>query len=876
MNDFIGSEWSKWDLHIHSKYSLEHSSKLEVKNIFDRAIEKGIRVISVTEHTNFDSLDEIWNLWENDNFDSSTPYKNIIDFIPGIELKADCGKRGVHFIALFPKNVMIGKSQEKVTKSFLKDNFLSKLDCTEADIKLSGNGIYKDGILSRSVNLEVASKLAHKYKGLIIVHNGYKDHAFDDEISHPNSNPDENELLNTLGDRKEELMANYIDICEFPNLNEYHKKEANFYWKRFKKPSIICSDSHEQYEGTKFTWIKAEPNIEGLRQVLYEKTRISMQIDEPLKPLNKINSITINFPDDIYFKDEKFCFSNFKSKICFSPYFTCLIGGRGTGKSSLLNILYDSIKEDSIRLELTQNNKRLKVSEYTKLDFSYSNIEYLSQNEIEEFAKNKIKLTEAIYTRLLNLYKEELVKYESLLDKSVKSINSHLTNNLSLYSLKLDKEKKLKELNEKSAIIESFTSEEYKLISDKIQELNEDYQKLENSKSNYTRLTEDLKELIDQFEFKEATNLFEKAKNNIIEGIRTLLESFNEDYFKNDLSKLSELEIAIDEKQKELKAFLTQKGLSEENLSDVTSATGDKSKILNEIDDIDQKIKAIEEKIKDFDLSANLNNSKKYKDYFDKLLDNINSQKLSSMDNKYVKSIKLSYEFNWVECQNKIFEAFKSIFKNILDKYREESNFDDSKLKELLTSKIEIIDNKAKYLGIIKNADTQSKAKQFLLYFFELKDEFYEFFKLIVKQEIINYNLYKLIKVQYDDKDIENTSFGQRCTGALVIILSLGNSPIIIDEPESHLDSALISNYLVDLIIEHKKHRQIIFATHNANFVINGDSELIHILEISKNNRTSIISTTIERPETRDSLIALEGGEDAFINREAKYGIKLL
>lgn len=85
------------------------------------------------------------------------------------------------------------------------------------------------------------------------------------------------------------------------------------------------------------------------------------------------------------------------------------------------------------------------------------------------------------------------------------------------------------------------------------------------------------------------------------------------------------------------------------------------------------------------------------------------------------------------------------------------------------------------------------------------------------------------------------------------------------------LSILLISDYLVELIKEQKHHRQIIFVTHNANFVVNGDAELIHILEMDTNNRTKITSTTIENFETRGNLLALEGGKEAFEKRERKY-----
>jgi hypothetical protein len=68
-------------------------------------------------------------------------------------------------------------------------------------------------------------------------------------------------------------------------------------------------------------------------------------------------------------------------------------------------------------------------------------------------------------------------------------------------------------------------------------------------------------------------------------------------------------------------------------------------------------------------------------------------------------------------------------------------------------------------------------------------------------------------------------------------------------------------------------HRQIIFATHNANFVINGDAELIQCLSMDETRVTKAVGTTIENLVYRERLLALEGGKKAFQQREKRYGI---
>jgi ABC-type lipoprotein export system ATPase subunit len=130
---------------------------------------------------------------------------------------------------------------------------------------------------------------------------------------------------------------------------------------------------------------------------------------------------------------------------------------------------------------------------------------------------------------------------------------------------------------------------------------------------------------------------------------------------------------------------------------------------------------------------------------------------------------------------------------------------------------------------------------------------------------------FKNINVYYDGKLLPESSFGQRCTAAVVLLLLLGNHPIVIDEPEGHLDSLLIANYLVELIKRAKEHRQIIFATHNANLVVNGDADLVYHLEMTDQKRSTLTPVVLEDPEQRHRIVSLEGGHDAFRKRENKY-----
>jgi chromosome segregation protein len=84
---------------------------------------------------------------------------------------------------------------------------------------------------------------------------------------------------------------------------------------------------------------------------------------------------------------------------------------------------------------------------------------------------------------------------------------------------------------------------------------------------------------------------------------------------------------------------------------------------------------------------------------------------------------------------------------------------------------------------------------------------------------------------QYQTKEkeyipFEAASAGQQATALLKVLLSQTGMPLIIDQPEEDLDSQVIQD-VVSWLWESKGRRQVIFASHNANLVVNGDAELV-------------------------------------------------
>ena len=122
----------------------------------------------------------------------------------------------------------------------------------------------------------------------------------------------------------------------------------------------------------------------------------------------------------------------------------------------------------------------------------------------------------------------------------------------------------------------------------------------------------------------------------------------------------------------------------------------------------------------------------------------------------------------------------------------------------------------------------------------------------------------------------ESASPGQQATALLTVLLNQPGGPLLIDQPEDDLDNAII-NRIVETIWSAKEKRQLIFSSHNANLVVNGDAELVIQCDYysSKSRSAGRIrrAGSIEEPDICDAIKeVMEGGEKAFELRKAKYG----
>lgn len=124
-----------------------------------------------------------------------------------------------------------------------------------------------------------------------------------------------------------------------------------------------------------------------------------------------------------------------------------------------------------------------------------------------------------------------------------------------------------------------------------------------------------------------------------------------------------------------------------------------------------------------------------------------------------------------------------------------------------------------------------------------------------------------------DFTSIAQASAGQRSAAMLAFLLAHGEEPLVLDQPEDDLDNHLIYDLVVRQIRENKLRRQIIVVTHNPNIVVNGDAEMLHVMDFAAGQCRVMQEGSLQEREIRDEVCrVMEGGRDAFERRYRRLG----
>jgi hypothetical protein len=131
-----------------------------------------------------------------------------------------------------------------------------------------------------------------------------------------------------------------------------------------------------------------------------------------------------------------------------------------------------------------------------------------------------------------------------------------------------------------------------------------------------------------------------------------------------------------------------------------------------------------------------------------------------------------------------------------------------------------------------------------------------------------------LVSVRYRPRDghgyvpVDRGSPGQKTAALLTVILQMGTDPLVLDQPEDDLENKLIRQLAVETLKDIKSDRQLIVSTHNANVVVTSAAENILVLEHGELVPGIEAEGTLQTAEVKDNVCEiLEGGEDAITTR---------
>lgn len=913
-----GSEWRKWDLHVHTKgtnkndnFTSQDFEKFCVV-FFRKAIEKDIQAIGITDYFSIDNYRKVKEFVKeidsSDQFDISEKEKiKEIFLLPNVELRIlpATGSGGlINIHCIFNPNDTFIESLEHDFFSSLQDSDGNKMNRTglitlgkASDEGLSNEEAYKRGVeefhLEPSKMIELFKKKPTlKNNTIIIVSNSNSDGASALQ-QHYKLFENENGSLDairrniyTLSDAI--FSGNPTDRDFFlgkkPGCDELMviKKCGSL------KPCIHGSDAHTEDKLfnpnlNRFCWIKADLTFEGLKQILCEPDdRVKIQVDKPEEKTgyHVLDSIAI---------DSEIC----KQNIYFNSNLNTIIGGRSTGKSTLLQIIAHSINSTLPGLKPFISNiphDKIKIIWQDGEENKDRDIEFFPQSYMYEIARNKANKDILIQNIVEDKDEKGLIKiFESFCASNKSKIQNDLDD---LFRLKNAIDESMILLKEKGD--ESGLNKQIEILSEKIKE----YQKVDNITEQNLKEFETLKQEILYKEQLLKKLLNDKSEINALRDEELFNPSFI--YKFNKLTDLNSREVQ--------NIFNAVKNRATEDWHDKLSAK------LKEIDtSLDKCIKDIQEK-KDSSTftkwSSQLNQNKQLKELNDRLaieknkLAEINTlsikiQAITKQKNDLIEHIIKSH-INYVINIDKLIQDFSLLHDDIEIKI--EKTYHQEKCKELLKDFINLQSYSRQSFvndwGVNYQTDIESTIRSFLENSlnnkFELKA--YKSIKDLTKS-LLTENWYSIsYDLTFQNDTFEKMSDGKKSFVILKLLLEFSNKecPILIDQPEDSLDNRAIYKELVSYLKKKKKSRQIILVTHNANIVVNADAEQVIVSnqhgENSKNQdgiKFQYITGSLEnsKPKNMSNIVLqsqgvrehvceiLEGGTEAFKKRENKYSI---
>ena len=192
-----------------------------------------------------------------------------------------------------------------------------------------------------------------------------------------------------------------------------------------------------------------------------------------------------------------------------------------------------------------------------------------------------------------------------------------------------------------------------------------------------------------------------------------------------------------------------------------------------------------------------------------------------------------------------------------------------AKLQELckgsgirVTTYESIADSYADFVDMWKNKFAQLSGILNENQFVDFKKRFYD--NLF---DLITFEVENRLTIKFEGKPLKDHSLGQRASALILFLLTQKeNDILIIDQPEDDLDNQTIYLDVIHEIMKLKGEMQFIFATHNANIPVLGDSEMVVACEYIDGKEIKLEKGGIDRQSIQKKIInIMEGGRRLLI-----------
>lgn len=892
--EFTGAKWWKIDFHTHTPASKDYGKGLdsnEVTEITPRKwllqhMRKGIDCVVVTDHNTGEWIDKLKKELNTMKEEDIEGYRNICIF-PGVEISVN---GGIHLLAIFD----LDKTTEDIT--FL----LGQLEYSGS--RGDSNGVTKP-------NLNEAIDIIHNSGGIAIPAHVDKVKGLFKELNGPT-------LEETMNNKN--LLA--IELCDM----QYTKPQL-YYDNKLNLTEIIGTDSHNLDSiGNAYTWVKMEkPNLKALNLALHDGKDGVIRIEEDS-----------NNPNDIY--DRSYIKSleiNNGTKIGrgkplsieFSPWMNSIIGGRGSGKSSIIEFMrlplnqrknmpskvqgnfdkFTLIPQNRGELGMLQEDTEIKMVIYkdgrdVELTWKDNKITEKSGND------NKVWTTQEELDSLTNRFPVRIFSQKHLYELTEDSnfiiniideqwdkpswnekkqkLSQEWLNNRSKARLL---EKELKNMGNLKAIlsdleakIEIYNKSEYQKILQEYQYYQSTTRKISEDKIKVSEYLDNLTSLYNNSSEKiYEDEIYNKLDHKSLEIMQEKNEMFTniQNKLHDNINELKELIANIDSSWQRAPVVL-EKNQNNEKYNEIMEELRDSNTKEDNYDDlISMKVK-IERKINQ-------------KGRFESDFNDLQTQGITILQNieehqQILRKERQNVIANWVEGNDNI----KVYLNEMKDKEKAEKTFRSLIRKEGKTFSKEILDFEeneglvyellssenvwrtrkdiVNRISKIDSENQQNFGKRFYQHLLNIKSETPEDIDRIMIWYPEDKITLKMVSENKQEEDIASGSAGQRTAAMLSLMLRLDNTPIIIDQPEEDLDTRRITDLVVKDLKTLKRRQQIIVITHNPNIPVNGASENIIQMNFARGQINKYVEGALQKEEVRKSVCEImEGGKDALDKR---------